>query len=142
MCALIRMVSWLLVIGLAGCATGTPHNLLQSDRADTHLGWKQAPENQLAYSVATTSGIARLVLDKLPQNLNRVTLYLPAMQRVEGVQWLGDDGDKAMLYSGGVGEPGVTLEQRRRGFALLIEGPALERVRVGGQLTVVDFYRS
>lgn len=141
MCALIRMMSWLLVIGLAGCATGTPHNLLQSDRADTHLGWQPAPENQLAYSVATSSGIARLVLDRLPENLNRVTLDLPGMQEVEGVQWRGDDGKNAMLYSGHSGEPGVTLEQRRRGFTLYIEGPALDRIRVGGLLTVVDFYR-
>ncbi|WP_237068408.1 hypothetical protein [Microbulbifer guangxiensis] len=139
--ALIRTMSWLLVFGLAGCATGTPQNLLQPDRADTHLGWQPAPENQLAYSVATASGIARLVLDRLPDNLNRVSLELPGMQRVEGVQWRGDDGDKAMLFSGGSGEPGVRLEERRRGFILHIEGAALDRIRVGGLLTVVDFYR-
>ncbi|KUJ79168.1 hypothetical protein AWR36_015480 [Microbulbifer flavimaris] len=135
------MLSWLLVVGLAGCATGTPQNLLQSDRADTHLGWQPAPENQLAYSVATASGIARLALDPLPENLDRVTLDLPGMQRVEGVQWRGDDGKSAMLYSGGAGEQGVTLEQRRRGFRLRIDGPALDLIRVGGLLTVVDFYR-
>jgi len=126
---------------LAGCVTSSPRTLVQSALADTHLGWQPAPENQLAFSLATASGIARVELRPLPQDLDTLTLELPGMRKVEGVQWRGGDGQQAMLYDGVGGPDGVSLERRGHGFRLQISGPALDLVRGGGVLTVIDYYR-
>ena len=131
----------LLSVLIAGCVTPAPRTLVQSALADTHLGWQPAPKNQLAFSIATATGIARVELRALPRNLELLTLELPGMQKVEGVQWHGEDGNHGMLFSGNAGEEGILLERRGHGFRLQISGPALDRVRAGGELTVVDFYR-
>ncbi|WP_308367936.1 MULTISPECIES: hypothetical protein [unclassified Microbulbifer] len=132
----------LFTLGLAGCATTTPrHSLVQSALADTHLGWQPAPKNQLAFSVATASGIARVELRPLPADLHVLTLHLPGMRRVEGVQWQADDGDNTQLYDGVDGSEGVSLQPWGHGFRLQISGEALELVRGGGVLTVIDVYR-
>ena len=130
------------VLGVTGCAATSPRTLVQSALADTHLGWQPAPENQLAFSLATATGIARVELRPLPEKLQVLTLDLPGMEKVEGVQWRNDSGDHALLYSGSQGYDGVTLERRGHGFRLGISGAALERVRGGGTLTVIDYYRS
>jgi hypothetical protein len=128
--------------GLAGCATTTiSQSLVQSALADTHLGWRSAPKNQLAYSLATASGIARVELRQLPDDLHKLTLDLPGMRRVEGVQWRGEEGGSELLYDGDRGWEGVILEEQRHGFRLQISGRALDLVRGGGVLTVIDFYR-
>ena len=128
--------------GLAGCAPAPAlQTLVQSAFADTHLSWRSAPENQLAYSVATASGIARVELRALPGELDTLTLDLPGMRRVEEVQWQGEDGGYSMLYDGAGGPQGVSLESRGHGFRLSISGEALDLMRGGGVLTVVDFYR-
>ncbi|MBB3060862.1 hypothetical protein [Microbulbifer rhizosphaerae] len=135
-------LSLLLAVGLAGCATTAPrHSLVQSALADTHLGWQPAPKNQLSFSVATASGIARVELRPLPADLQVLTLHLPGMRRVEGVQWLGGDGDNKQLYDGANGPEGVSLQPQGHGFRLQISGEALELVRGGGVLTVIDVYR-
>ncbi|MFI2810404.1 MULTISPECIES: hypothetical protein [unclassified Microbulbifer] len=131
----------LLVGVLAGCVATSPRNLVQSGLADTHLGWQPAPENQLAFSLATASGIARIELRPLPGELEVLTLDMPGMEKVEGVQWLGSDGGHAMLFSGVPEATGVTLERKPRGFRLVIAGEALELIRGGGVLTVIDYYR-
>jgi len=138
------MMSWLLAAGvmaLVGCTATAPQNLVQSALADTHLGWQPAPEHQLAFSLATATGIARVTLRPLPQDLQTLTLDLPGMQKVEGVQWVGENGKSAMLYSGVDGNDGVRLERQHHGFRLEISGAALDRVRGGGVLTVIDYYR-
>ena len=137
-------MSWLLamgVAGLAGCAATAPQTLVQSALADTHLGWQSAPEHQLAFSLATATGIARVELRPLPADLQTLTLDLPGMQKVEGVQWIGENGQSAMLYSGVDGADGVTLQRKGHGYRLQISGAALERLRGGGVLTVIDYYR-
>lgn len=126
---------------LAGCTTTPPQTLVQSALADTHLGWQPAPENQLAFALATASGIGRVELRPLPEHLDTLTLDLPGMRKVEGVQWRGDDGENAMLYSGAGGREGVSLQSRGHGYRLQISGPALDLVRGGGVLTVIDYYR-
>ncbi|MCW8126302.1 hypothetical protein [Microbulbifer halophilus] len=128
-------------LGTAGCVTTSPQTLVQSALADTHLGWQPAPEHQLAFSIATASGIARLELRPLPADLETLTLDLPGMEKVEGVQWRSGDGEHAMLYSGAAGMEGVELQRQGHGFRLEISGAALDRVRGGGVLTVIDFYR-
>ncbi|WP_323843824.1 hypothetical protein [Microbulbifer magnicolonia] len=138
------MMSLLFVLGiagLAGCATTAPQTLVQSALADTHLGWQPAPENQLAFSVATATGIARVELRPLPRELHTLTLELPGMRKVEGVQWRGDDGGHSMLFDGSGGPDGVSLQSRGHGFRLQIKGAALDLVRGGGMLTVIDYYR-
>ncbi len=138
------MRSLLLAAGfsaLVGCATTSPQTLVQSALADTHLGWQPAPENQLAFALATASGIGRVELRPLPQHLDTLTLDLPGMRGVEGVQWRGDDGKRAMLYDGAGGSEGVSLQSRGHGCRLQISGPALDLVRGGGVLTVIDDYR-
>lgn len=132
---------WVLLLGLTGCAASKPYSPVQSAFADTHIGWQPAPENQLAYSLTTATGIARVELRQLPEDLDRLTLELPGMRNVEGVQWQGEDGTHDQLYDGGGVQDGVTLEKLRHGFRLQIFGGALDRVRGGGVLTVVDFYR-
>ncbi|WP_346839564.1 hypothetical protein [Microbulbifer sp. SAOS-129_SWC] len=137
-------MSLLLIVGLtclAGCGTTAPRTLVQSALADTHLGWQPAPEHQLAFSLATATGIARVTLQPLPQDLKTLTLDLPGMQKVEGVQWVGENGHSAMLYSGADRTDGVVLQRQHHGFRLQISGAALERVRGGGVLTVIDYYR-
>ncbi|WP_237060565.1 hypothetical protein [Microbulbifer sediminum] len=136
----VIMVS-LLVGVLAGCVSTSPRHLVQSGLADTHLGWQPAPENQLAFSLATASGIARIEFRPLPEELEVLSLDMPGMEKVEGVQWLGSDGDHAVLFSGIPGAAGVTLERKARGFRLVIAGEALDLVRGGGVLTVIDYYR-
>ncbi|SDK30236.1 hypothetical protein [Microbulbifer yueqingensis] len=135
------IVALLLAGSLAGCMSSQPHTLVQSAFADTHLGWQPAPENQLAFSVATASGIARVELLQLPLDLEVLTLDMPGMEQVEGVQWAGTDGNHALLYSGVPEAAGVTLERRSHGFRLRIAGEALDIVRAGGMLTVIDYYR-
>lgn len=135
------MMSLLLVIGLAGCVATEPQALVQSALADTHLGWQAAPENQLAFSIATASGVARLKLRPLPDDLQTLTLDLPGMRRVGGVQWRGDGGDQRTLFDDTGGSEGVLLEEYGHGFRLQISGAALNLLRDGGILTVVDFDR-
>ena len=132
---------------LAGCTTSgpsaiNPRNLAQSAVADTHLGWKPAPAHQLNYSLATSSGIARMEVRELPADLQTVTIELPGMRNVEGVQWRGASGEHAMLFDGAEGADGVTLERQQRGYRLQLQGTALESIRSGGFLTVIDYYRN
>ncbi|WOX06110.1 hypothetical protein [Microbulbifer pacificus] len=134
------------LIWVAGCATNSgnslnPRNLAQSAVADTHLGWKPAPEHQLNYSLATSSGIARMEMRELPADLLAVTIELPGMRNVEGVQWRAASGQHAMLFDGAEGADGVTLERQQRGYRLQLQGAALESMRSGGFLTVIDYYR-
>ncbi|MFC6635252.1 hypothetical protein [Microbulbifer taiwanensis] len=139
-----RMTPLLLAMGfsvLAGCTATAPQTLVQSALADTHLGWQPSPSNQLAFSLATASGIARVELQPLPEHLDTLTLELPGMRKVEGVQWRGEDGGHAMLFDGAGGPEGVSLQSRGHGFRLEISGAALDLVRGGGVLTVIDYYR-
>ncbi|WP_295802323.1 hypothetical protein [uncultured Microbulbifer sp.] len=133
--------------GLSGCATVkpdsiNPQQLAQSARADTHLGWKPAPANQLNYSLATSSGIARMEMRELPIALHAVTIELPGMRNIEGVQWRALDGEHELLFDGGEGVDGVTVERRNRGYRLQVRGAALDSIRSGGFLTVIDYYRN
>jgi len=132
---------------LGGCVTPgpepiNPRNLAQSAVADTHLGWKPAPANQLNYSLATSTGIARMEMRELPLDLQAVTIELPGMRNIEGIQWRGAGGDHAMLFDGAEGMDGVTVERQHRGYRLQVRGPALESIRNGGFLTVIDYYRN
>lgn len=132
---------------LAGCTSQAPEpinprNLAQSAVADTHLGWKPAPANQLNYSLATSSGIARMEMRELPVDLQAVTIELPGMRNIEGIQWRGTGGDNAMLFDGVEGMDGVTVERQHRGYLLQVRGRALESIRSGGFLTVIDYYRN
>lgn len=139
--SIMKSLLMTVVVGFAGCTSPSPQTFVQSALADTHLGWQPAPEHQLSYELATTSGIARVELRPLPQELQRLTLDLPGMQQVEGVQWRGENGENAMLYDGAGGPEGISLKRRGHGFRLQIEGPALDLVRDGGELTVIDYYR-
>lgn len=144
---LIRALISAALIGLVGCSTNgnstvNPRNLAQSAVADTHLGWKPAPANQLNYSLATSSGIARMEMRELPADLQAVTIELPGMRNVEGVQWRAASGEHSMLFDGTQGVDGVTLERQQRGYRLQLQGAALEAMRHGGFLTVIDFYRN
>ncbi|MBN8430916.1 hypothetical protein JF535_08620 [Microbulbifer salipaludis] len=135
------------VVFLAGCISQAPEpinprNLAQSAVADTHLGWKPAPANQLNYSMATSSGIASMQLRALPGHLQAVTIELPGMRNIEGIQWRGAEGDNAMLFDGAEGMDGVTVERQYRGYRLSVRGPALESIRSGGYLTVIDYFRN
>ncbi|WP_299591585.1 hypothetical protein [uncultured Microbulbifer sp.] len=132
---------------LAGCVSQAPEpinprNLAQSAVADTHLGWKPAPANQLSYSLATSTGIARMEMRELPVDLQAVTIELPGMRNIEGIQWRGASGDHAMLFDGAEGMDGVTVERQHRGYLLQVRGTALESIRSGGHLTVIDYYRN
>ena len=142
-CALVGMATG----GLTGCASAKPNpinpqQLAQSAQADTHLGWKPAPANQLNYSLATSTGIARMEMRELPAALRAMTIELPGMRNIEGVQWSALDGAHAMLFDGGEGVDGVTVERRNRGYCLQVRGPALDAMRGGGFLTVIDYYRN
>ncbi len=135
------------LLSLAGCISQAPEPinpryLAQSAVADTHLGWKPAPANQLNYSLATSSGIARMEMRALPIDLQAVTIELPGMRNIEGIQWRGVGGDHAMLFDGAEEMDGVTVERRHRGYLLQVRGPALESIRTGGYLTVIDYYRN
>lgn len=135
------------LLSLAGCVSQTPdpinpRNLAQSAVADTHLGWKPAPANQLSYSLATSTGIARMEMRELPGDLQAVTIELPGMRNIEGIQWSGVRGDHAMLFDGVEGMDGVTVERQHRGYRLHVRGRALESIRSGGFLTVIDYYRN
>ena len=140
--------SLLLVFGLTGCSTVSqnpslnPRFLAQSAVPDTHLGWQPAPENELNYSLATSSGIARMEMRPLPADLQAVTIELPGMRNIEGVQWRAENGSHAMLFDGAEELDGVTVERRDRGYRLQVEGPALDTMRGGGLLTVIDYYRN
>lgn len=144
---LVLSTLFALVILLAGCISPgpdpiNPRNLAQSAVADTHLGWKPAPANQLNYSLATSSGIARMEMRELPVDLQAVTIELPGMRSIEGIQWRGAGGDHAMLFDGATEMDGVTVERQQRGYRLQVQGPALESMRNGGFLTVIDYYRN
>ena len=134
--------------GVTGCASTpapdriNPQQLAQSAQADTHLGWKPAPANQLNYSLATSTGIARMEVRELPAALSAVTIELPGMRNIEGVQWRALGGDHELLFDGGEGVDGVTVERRNRGYCLQVRGPALDHMRNGGFLTVIDYYRN
>ena len=133
--------------GLTGCASTQPNpinpqQLAQSAQPDTHLGWKPAPANQLNYSLATSTGIARVEMRELPPALHAVTIELPGMRNIEGVQWSALNGANAMLFDGGEGVDGVTVERRNRGYCLQVRGAALDTMRSGGFLTVIDYYRN
>ena len=135
------------LFSLAGCTSHAPEpinprNLAQSAVADTHLGWKPAPANQLNYSLATSTGIARMEMRELPLDLQAVTIELPGMRNIEGIQWRGAGGEHAMLFDGAEGMDGVTVERQHRGYRLQVRGPALESMRSGGYLTVIDYYRN
>lgn len=135
------------IAATAGCSTATPspvnpQALAQSALADTHLGWKPAPANQLSYSLATSSGIARMEMRELPHDLQAVTIELPGMRNIEGVQWQAASGDHALLFDGGEGADGVTVRRRQRGYTLEVQGAALDTIRRGGFLTVIDYYRN
>ena len=135
------------ILALAGCVSQTPEpinpsNLAQSAVKDTHLGWNPAPANQLNYSLATSTGIARMEMRELPGDLQAVTIELPGMRSIEGVQWRGAGGDNAMLFDGVEGVDGVTVERQHRGYRLQVRGRALESIRSGGFLTVIDYYRN
>ncbi|MFD1218077.1 MULTISPECIES: hypothetical protein [Microbulbifer] len=140
--------SFMLIIGLTGCSTASqdqtlnPRYLAQSAVADTHLGWQPAPENQLKYSVATSTGIARMEMRELPRHLQAVTIELPGMRNIEGVQWRASNGGDEMLFDGAKGADGVTLEPQDRGYRLQVKGSALDTIRSGGLLTVIDYYRN
>ncbi|MCK7597248.1 hypothetical protein M0G74_08190 [Microbulbifer sp. CAU 1566] len=144
----VLLIAMSLVLGmLSGCSTQAPsavnpRNLAQSAVADTHLGWKPAPANQLNYSLATSTGIARMEVRELPLDLEAVTIELPGMRNVEGVQWRAASGEHAMLFDGAEGMDGVTVERQQRGYRLQVQGPALESMRSGGLLTVIDYYRN
>ncbi|MFV8783194.1 hypothetical protein ACNKU7_12300 [Microbulbifer sp. SA54] len=134
-------------VTLAGCTTTAPdpvnpRALAQSALADTHLGWKPAPANQLNYSLATSSGIARMEMRELPEDLQAVTIELPGMRNIEGVQWQAVSGDHALLFDGGEGADGVTVKRQHRGYTLQVQGAALDTIRRGGFLTVIDYYRN
>lgn len=143
----VRVLISCALIWVAGCTTNSgnslnPRNLAQSAVADTHLGWKPAPEHQLNYLLATSSGIARMEMRELPADLQAVTIELPGMRSVEGVQWRAASGQHAMLFDGAEGADGVTLERQQRGYRLQLQGAALESIRSGGFLTVIDYYRN
>ncbi|WP_158681707.1 hypothetical protein [Microbulbifer pacificus] len=133
---------WLAGCSISGSSPINPRHLAQSAVADTHLGWKPAPAHQLNYSLATSSGIARMEMRELPADLQAVTIELPGMRNVEGVQWRGASGEHAMLFDGAEGADGVTLERQQRGYRLQLQGAALESIRSGGFLTVIDYYRN
>nr|WP_010132731.1 hypothetical protein [Microbulbifer agarilyticus] len=144
---IFRTLAALFLLSLAGCVSNqpepiNPRSLAQSAVADTHLGWKPAPAHQLNYSLATSSGIARMEMRELPVDLQALTIELPGMRNVEGVQWRAANGQQAMLFDGDQGMDGVTLERQRRGYRLQMRGPALESMRSGGFLTVIDYYRN
>ncbi|WP_444944629.1 hypothetical protein ACJJIK_07460 [Microbulbifer sp. ZKSA006] len=122
--------------GLLGCTATPPHKLVQSVVADTHLGWQTAPENQLAFSLATASGVAQVELQPLPEALTVVTLELPGMREVEYVQWENEHGESTILYDGEAGLEGVSLQSRGHGYRLQLQLSAMEYIRDGGVLTV------
>ncbi|MCX2779675.1 hypothetical protein [Microbulbifer thermotolerans] len=136
--ASVILVLVMMGVGVAGCSATSPHTLVQSALADTHLGWHPAPENQLAFALATASGIGRVTLRPLPDHLDTLTLELPGMRKVKEVQWVGDEGEQMRLYDGVNGFDGVSLESRGHGYRLRIVGQALDLIRDGGLLTVVD----
>ncbi|WP_157953964.1 hypothetical protein ACJJI5_08415 [Microbulbifer sp. EKSA008] len=124
--------------GLLGCASTSPHNLVQSVVADTHLGWQTAPENQLAFSLATASGVAQVELQPLPEEFTVVTLELPGMQKVENIQWENEEGKFTTLYDGEASLEGVSLQSRGHGYRLQLQLSAMDYLRDGGVLTVTD----
>ncbi|WGL17480.1 hypothetical protein PVT68_04105 [Microbulbifer bruguierae] len=140
------LVVGILLLVLGGCTTQSsvlnPRNLAQSAVADTHLGWKPAPAHELNYSLATSSGIARMEVRELPLDLQAVTIELPGMRNIEGVQWRAANGAHALLFDGVDGMEGVTVERQQRGYRLQVNGPALESMRSGGMLTVIDYHRN
>lgn len=143
----ISAVIFSVISSLSGCSSQTPEpinprNLAQPAVADTHVGWKPAPANQLNYSLATSTGIARLEIRELPVDLRAVTIELPGMRDIEGVQWHSADGAQAMLFDGSEEMEGVTVERQQRGYRLLVQGAALDSIRSGGYLTVIDYYRN
>ena len=134
-------------LALSGCVSQAPEpinprNLAQSAVADTHLGWKPSPAHQLTYSLATSSGIARMEMRELPTDLQAVTIELPGMRNIEGIQWRAANGSHAMLFDGDRGMEGVTVERQQRGYRLQVRDPALGSIRPGGLLTVIDYYRN
>ncbi|MCO1335245.1 hypothetical protein MO867_12970 [Microbulbifer sp. OS29] len=135
---LSTVLSFTVPVGLLGCTSNFPRNLVQSVVADTHLGWKTAPENQLAFSVATASGVAQVELQPLPEEFTIVTLELPGMQKVERVQWENDVGQFTTLYDGRAGLDGVSLQSRGHGSRLQLQLSAMDYIRDGGVLTVTD----
>ncbi|QFT55651.1 hypothetical protein [Microbulbifer sp. THAF38] len=138
---IVLFVLWLTVLaGLFGCSssTSTPRTLVQSVVADTHLGWRPAPENQLAFSLATASGVAQIELQPLPDQFTLVTLELLGMRNVEGIQWQDEKGESTMLYDGQAGLDGVSLQSRDHGFHLQLQLSSMDYLRNGGVLTVID----
>ena len=135
------------LFSVSGCVSQAPEpinprNLAQSAVADTHLGWKPAPAHQLNYSLATSTGIARMEMRELPTDLQAVTIDMPGMRNIEGIQWHAANGEHAMLFDGHSGMEGVTVERQHRGYRLQMRGAALESIRPGGFLTVIDYYRN
>ncbi|USD22914.1 hypothetical protein [Microbulbifer variabilis] len=136
---IVLFVLWLTVLaGLSGCSSSAPRSFAQSIVADTHLGWRPAPENQLAFSLATVSGVAQVELQPLPEQFTLVTLELPGMRNVEGIQWQGEEGESTMLYDGQAGLDGVSLQSRDHGFRLQLQLSSMDYLRNGGVLTVID----
>jgi len=139
---ILYFMLWLTaLVGPLGCSSSAPRNLAQSVVADTHLGWPSAPENQLVLSLATASGIAQVELQPLPEHFTLVTLELPGMRKVEGVQWRDGNGRSTMLYDGENGLDGVSLQSRGHGFRLQLQLSSMDYIRTGGVLTVIDYWR-
>ncbi|WKD50916.1 hypothetical protein [Microbulbifer spongiae] len=135
---LLLLMLWSVVlVGPLGCTSGVPRHFAQSLAADTHLGWRSAPENQLALSLATATGVAQVELHPLPDQFTLVTLELPGMRRVEAVQWQGDSGQSTTLYDGEDGLEGVSLQKRGHGFRLQLQLSAMYYLCDGGVLTVI-----
>ncbi|WP_299940642.1 hypothetical protein [uncultured Microbulbifer sp.] len=135
---LLVLMLWLAALaGPLGCASGAPRHFAQSLVADTHLGWRTAPENQLALSLVTASGVAQIELQPLPEQFTLVTLELPGMRRVEAVQWQNDLGQSTTLYDGEDGREGVSLQDRGHGFRLQLQLSTMHYLCDGGVLTVI-----
>ncbi|GAB2882915.1 hypothetical protein ACCI51_17010 [Microbulbifer echini] len=136
---IVFLVLWLAALaGPLGCSSSTPRNFAQSVVADTHLGWRPAPENQLAFSLATASGVARVELQPLPEEFTLVTLELLGMRNVEGIQWQDEKGESTLLYDGKAGLSGVSLQSQGHGFRLQLQLSSMDYLRNGGVLTVID----
>ncbi|GAA5442130.1 hypothetical protein Misp06_00291 [Microbulbifer sp. NBRC 101763] len=136
---ILYFVLWFCTLaGPLGCSSIAPRELAQSVVADTHLGWRSAPENQLVFSLATVSGVAQVELQPLPEEFTLVTLELPGMRKVEGIQWQDESGQSTVLYDGEDGLDGVSLQSRGYGFELQLQLSSMDYLRNGGVLTVID----
>lgn len=94
------------------------------------------------YTLFGRTGIFALDLDPVPGGMERLTLDLRALSRLESVSLTTADGDFVELHALRVpARPGVSVTPEGDGYRVVFSGPGLALLAAGGRLQVVDAWR-